>query len=106
MGLPSVTQIAAARARHPDPAPTGSDLIAMLDAQMRDGGSIDIGNWVISFDEDWEEPSWQGDHSTGRGEDVLVATPSFVLTRDLNGTRTREAFPSLISALREVESWK
>lgn len=90
--------------RRNDPPLTPSDCIQMLDAMLRDGGCLDLPNASVSFDESWEEPDWRGDHATGRGQDVLVRTPSFVVSRFINGKHTKTAHSTLLEALRELEA--
>lgn len=49
--LPSITQIAAARAKHPDSPPTAAELLyAMAVLMRREGGSLEIGLGVY-YDE-------------------------------------------------------
>jgi hypothetical protein len=86
-------------ARLKDPALRPEDAVSWLDVQLRDEGSIEIGNWCVYFDPVWEERYDGMDANEPRIEIV----PSFVLSRHINGTVKKTPHASLLEALREVE---
>lgn len=86
-----------------DPQLTQADALQLLDTMLRDGGCIDLVTASISYDDSWQEQDWRGNHATGEGREVMVLTPSFVVTRSINGKFVKSAHCSLVDAVRGLE---